>query len=57
MLNQYQDRPRPVNRCLLAGAALTQFAVHAGLFIVWAPTNAARIITAELLAPSAANSR
>ncbi len=55
MLGNYQERPTLVNRCLLAGAALTEFTVHAGLFIIWAPANAARVISTKLLAPRAIN--
>ena len=55
MLGNYQERPTLVNRCLLAGAARTEFTVHAGLFVIWAPANAASVITTKLLAPRAIN--
>ena len=57
MLNQYQWRPTLVNRCLLAGAAFTEFTVHAGLFLIWTPANAARSITRKLLAHGTATTR
>ena len=57
MYEHYLRKPSFAARCALAGATLYQATVHTGLFLVWAPTNAARITATMLLTPGAASTR
>ena len=53
--DQCQHHPSLVNHCASFAAKLAEFTVHAGLFLIWAPANTARIAATRILTPGATN--